>query len=108
MEAIINDLKTYFDSVGEEYNENLLTLFTNQSILNVVNKRYPFGCDEDEKEAAITKFRNVIFNAVLYAYNHIGAEFEATHNENGINRSWINEADLYSNIVPVAKVIHKK
>lgn len=105
MEEIVNDLVEYFKAIGEDANQTLLTLFTSFAIENVANKRYPFGYTEDEKSSVILKYRSVIFNAVLYAYGKIGAEGEVSHNENGINRAWIDEVKLYSDIVPMAKVI---
>ena len=39
-----------------------------------------------------------------YDYNMIGAEGESQHNENGINRHYVDRQKLWSGVIPFAKV----
>lgn len=102
MEELENDLKAFLD-VDES--DKILPILLRQAKRNVVSKRYPFGATDTEKEKAYTQYENVIFDAVVYAFNKQGAEGQSAHSENGINRSYIDESSLYDDIVPVAKCL---
>jgi CRISPR-associated endonuclease Csn1 len=41
-------------------------------------------------------------NVALYDYNQIGAEFQESHSENSVSRSWKEREKLYSSVVPIA------
>lgn len=98
---IFENLKTY---LGEKDDE-LIWLFVDLACQNVVNRRYPFGYTEEQEAAAIKRYRNVVFRAVVYAYNLQGAEGQSAHSENGISRTYIDEDDLYMEIVPMCGVL---
>lgn len=68
---------------------------------NVVNRRYPFGCTEVQRQNTIKQYSNVVFKAALYAYNMQGVEGQNSHSENGISRAYIDEDTLYAEIVPM-------
>ena len=98
---IFENLKTY---LGEKDDE-LIWLFVDLACQNVVNRRYPFGYTEDQEQAAISQYSNVVFRAVVYAYNMQGAEGQSSHSENGISRAYINEDKLYIEIVSLCAVL---
>ena len=98
---IIENLMTY---LGES-NEDLISLLVDLACQNVVNRRYPFGYTEEQEQVAISQYSNVVFHAVVYAYNMQGAEGQSAHSENGISRTYIGEDKLYTEIVPVCGVL---
>ena len=98
---IIENLIIY---LGES-NENLISLLVDLACQNVANRRYPFGYTEEQKQAAISQYSNVVFRAVVYAYNMQGAEGQNSHSENGISRTFIDEEQLYTEIVPMCGVL---
>lgn len=89
--------------LGVDKSDTVLPVLIRQAERNVVSKRYPFGSTDQEAETARKKYENVIFKAVIYAYNKQGAEGQASHSENGISRTYIDEESLYEDIVPMAK-----
>ena len=94
-ETIVAKLLEYID--GSDY--STITLLVDLACHNVVNRRYPFGYTEKQEEKAIKQYSNVVFRAVVYAYNMQGAEGESSHNENGISRAYTDEDKLYTEIV---------
>lgn len=106
MEAeILKDVITYLgDEVGESDNPVLLILI-NRAIRKVCTKRYPFGYTDIEMEQAVSKYRDTIFDAVIYYWAKEGGEFEQSHSENGISRSYQSEEDIYFDVVPMAKIM---
>lgn len=98
---IVGNLMTY---LGES-NEEIIPLLVDLACQNVVNRRYPFGCTEEQKQAIISQYSNVVFRAVVYAYNMQGAEGQNSHSENGISRTFIDEEQLYTEIIPMCGVL---
>lgn len=98
---IFENLKTY---LGERDDE-IIWVLVDLACQNVVNRRYPFGYTEEQEVAAIKYYGNVVFRAVVYAYNMQGAEGQSNHSENGINRTYIDEDKLYTEIVPLCGVL---
>lgn len=88
-----------------ENNEEIISLLVDLACQNVVNRRYPFGYTEEQKQAAVDQYSNVVFRAVVYAYNMQGAEGQSSHSENGISRTFIDEDKLYTEIVPMCGVL---
>jgi hypothetical protein len=100
---ILQDMITYLgDEVGEA-NEPLLLILINRAIRKVCAKRYPFGYTVKEKESAVEKYRDTIFEAAVYYWAKQGADGEASHSENGISRNYQKEDDIYFDVVPMVK-----
>ena len=62
------------------------------------------GMTDFDIETDINRYYTQCMNVARYDYNQLGAEGEATHNENGISRSYIDRGKLWSGVVPFAKV----
>lgn len=68
----------------------------------ILARRYPFGGDELEE-----RYRDLQFRIALAMYNKLGAEYETSHSESGISRTWGSEdvpQQLLEEIVPIGKV----
>lgn len=102
---ILADVSTYLgDEVSEQDNPVLLILI-NRAIRKVCSKRHPWGYTDVEKETAVSKYRDVVFDAVIYYWAKQGSEGQSSHSENGISRGYQSEDDLYFDVVPMAKTL---
>lgn len=102
---ILADVSTYLgDEVSEQDNPVLLILI-NRAIRKVCSKRCPYGYTDAEKTAAVSKYRDVVFDAAIYYWTKQGSEGQSTHSENGISRGYQNEDDLYFDVVPMVKTL---
>lgn len=106
MEAdILAEVSTYLgDEVSADDNPVLLILI-NRAIRKVCSKRYPYGYTDAQKEAAVSKYRDVVFGAAVYYWAKQGSEGQSSHSENGISRGYQNEDDLYFDVVPMTKTL---
>lgn len=101
-EKLLEELETYLN----ENNEDLLTLLIDRAIGNIKTRRnYPATWDSEKMQEDIERFHYTVFDAVVYAYSKMGADFQQSHGENGISRSWIDEGKLYADVVPYVKII---
>ncbi|HBD01183.1 MAG TPA: hypothetical protein DC053_20535 [Lachnoclostridium sp.] len=102
---ILADMSTYLgDEVSEQDNPVLLILI-NRAIRKVSSKRYPYGYTDTQKEAAVSKYRDTVFDAAVYYWAKQGSEGQSSHSENGISRGYQNEDDLYFDVVPMVKTL---
>lgn len=88
-----------------ELSDDLLTEYLSEAEAEILNRLYPFG---DGTEVLPVKYEKLqIAIAEFFAVKR-GAEYESSHNENGINRSYgenhIPEY-LLRQITPIAKVV---
>ena len=75
-----------------------------ESALNEVQetRRYPSYYTEEQIVKDLNKYCSTIKNVALYDYNQIGAEFQESHTENSVSRSWKEREKLFSGVVPIA------
>ncbi len=66
-------------------------------------RSYPSTYTLSQVESDLQSYYSSIRNIALYDYNLIGAEGESNHNENGINRSFVDRKTLFHGIMPIAK-----
>lgn len=106
MEAeILQDVITYLGDEVSEADNPILLILINQALRKVCAKRYPFGYTDLEKEAAVSRYRQTIFEAAVYLWSKQGVDGQSSHSENGISRVYEKENDIYFDVVPVVKII---
>lgn len=106
MEAVIlADVRTYLGDEVDEADDPILLILISRAIRKVCSKRYPWGYTDMEKEAAVSKYRDVVFDAAVYYWAKQGSEGQSSHSENGISRGYQSEDDLYFDVVPMAKTL---
>ena len=102
---ILADVSTYLGEVVSAQDNPVLLILINRAIRKVCSKRYPWGYTDDEKEAAVSKYRDVVFDAAVFYWAKQGSEGQSSHSENGISRGYQSEDDLYFDVVPMAKTL---
>lgn len=77
----------------------------NNALREVVKaRRYPIDYSEEQINHDLSHYYSNIRNIALYDYNQIGVEFQQSHNENGISRSYTDRNKLFSGVIPLAKM----
>lgn len=102
---ILADVRTYLGDEVSEHDTPVLLILINRAIRKVSSKRYPYGYTDAEKEKAVSKYRDVVFDAAVYYWAKQGSEGQSSHSENGISRGYQSEDDLYFDVVPMAKTL---
>ena len=47
---------------------------------------------------------DIIKDLAMYDWNHIGAEGETSHSENGTSRTWTSRKDILTEVIPFVTV----
>lgn len=67
-------------------------------------RNYPSHYSDIQIERDLQRFYSNIRNLALYDYNQIGAEFEESHGENSVSRSWCERKELFNGVLPLSRV----
>ena len=88
-EELINDLANYLNDDTES--PEMISLAVKRAIRSFKNKRnYPSSYTDE-------KCYDCIFDLALYFLVKQGAEFQGSHSESSVNRSWESETEIYIN-----------
>jgi hypothetical protein len=106
-ESLKNEIK---DSLTHELSKEsgFDALILEEKINNVIRdvvrvRKYPSSYSEKQIEEDLSNYYSNVRNLALYDYNMVGAEFQQSHSENGINRSYTKRQELFSGIIPIAR-----
>lgn len=111
MEELLTELQTDLEAelVSELHNDSDKALLTSKikgAYLAVKRKRnYQEHHTEDFIEKDMKSMYDIIKELAMYDWNHIGAEGEVSHSENGINRTWNSRNDILVDVIPFATVL---
>lgn len=102
-QELIADLTAELESEST-FDSNKLT----QKVVNAIRevkraRKYPAYYSDEQIDKDLYEFYPNIRNIALYDYNKIGGEFENSHNENSVNRSWTDRSKLFYGIIPLAR-----
>lgn len=105
-EKLYASLSVELSQTDDKFSPDLLEGKVRNAISEVKQlRKYPAWYSQDK---IYTELNDMYFatirNLALYDYNAIGAEFEASHNENSISRSWVSRDKIVSSIIPIAKM----
>lgn len=86
------------------FNAELLT----QKVINAIRevkkaRKYPKYYTEEQIANDLYEFYSNARNIALYDYNKAGAEYEQSHNENSVSRSFVDRNSLFSGIVALSR-----
>ena len=99
VESLSNEL-----SRDAGYNSSILEEKVLNAIQEVIDTRkYPVNYSESQIDDDLSRFQSKIRKIALYDYNISGAEFQQSHSENGISRSFVEREKLFGGIIPIAK-----
>lgn len=107
-EELLQDLRNYLGSDYTEEQEPTLLFCIKRAITTFKNKRdYPAAYSEERIKKDMEKKYACIWDDVLYWCNMQGVEFQKSHSENGVLRSWSSEDEIYSfhGILPIARIV---
>ena len=107
-QELLQDLKDYLGDDYDESSESALLICIKRAINSFKNKRgYPDSYSEAIIEKDMKKKYSCIWDDVLYWCNMQGCEFQTSHSENGTNRSWESEDEIYifHGILPIARIV---
>lgn len=100
-ETIVADLTTELS--GEPtFDEDKLAIKVKNAIYEVQRRRnyVATSMTDDEIAEDIEQFYMQIYNVALFDYVRMGADFESSHNESGVNRTFIEREKLFFGIPP--------
>lgn len=67
-------------------------------------RKYPYYYTSSQIEKDLYGFYSNIRNIALYDYNRVGAEFEKSHNENSVSRTFEDREKLFCGVLPLTKL----
>lgn len=67
-------------------------------------RKYPYYYTFSQIEKDLYGFYSNIRNIALYDYNKSGADFEKSHNENSVSRTFEDREKLFRNVLPLTKL----
>lgn len=104
--SIVSDL-TLELSGEESFSAEKLTAKVKNAIREVREHRsYGFSSlNEQQIEDDLWNYYSTISRVALYDYNQIGAEYEKSHSENGISRSYVDRPSLFNGVSAFVKLL---
>ena len=104
--GVFADLSAELSISDENFNETLLLSKVRNAMREVKRARnYPKSYTDSQIEADMYDYFSNIRNIALYDYNQIGADFEESHSENSVSRSWKDRDKLFCGICPFVRVL---
>ena len=104
-EEVFADLSAELSISDENFNETLLSKVRNAMREVKRARNYPKSYTDSQIEADMYDYFSNIRNIALYDYNQIGADFEESHSENSVSRSWKDRDKLFCGICPFVRVL---
>lgn len=105
-EAILNALIPYLKKTDDKtFDEELLSSVVDGVFMDARQvRRYPSFYTETMILSDMEKHLGVFRNVTLARYNKIGAEYEKSHNEGDVSRSYIDDGAIWGSYIPLAVV----
>lgn len=107
-QELLQDLKDYLGDDYDAEQESALLFCVKRAILSFKNKRnYPNTYSDTVINKDMEKYYSCIFDLTLYWCNMQGYEFQTSHSESGVSRSFDSERDIYvlHDVIPIARII---
>lgn len=95
-EQLIEDLTNYLED--DEETARMIPLSAKRAIRSFKIKRnYPSSYSDEKINSDMEKCYDCIFDLALFFLVKQGAEFQGSHSESSVNRSWDSETEIYVN-----------
>lgn len=105
-ETINEILESLEKSLGvtEEADITILSEILNDAIAEIQEARhYPSDMSASDIEADLANYISNIKKLSKYDYSQIGGEFEKSHSENGVSRSFEDRRKCFDGVVPYCR-----
>lgn len=107
METMINEILeelTIELEVTEDFDIALLTSKINGAVREIkLARKYKSKTDE-YIESDLQNYYSNIKNLAAYDFCMVGGEFQKSHSENGISRSFADRNDCFDGVLPIAEI----
>lgn len=103
---LLSMMKTYLgDGYCEEDDGKILVLIQNNIDDFKNNMCYPASFTDEKISEDLSRNKSCLFKCVLYDYNMQGMEYQNSHSESGVSRSFAEKAKIYADcgVVPYAE-----
>ena len=95
-EHLIEHLTNYLEDDAET--ARMIPLSAERAIRSFKKKRnYPTSYSDEKINSDMEKCYDCIFDLALFFLVKQGAEFQGSHSESSVNRSWDSETEIYVN-----------
>lgn len=103
---LVADLTAELTITDANFNSNLLTIKVSNAIKEVKRARnYPSTYSAEKIDSDIQKYYSQARAIALYDYNAVGSEYEKTHSENNISRTYVEREKLFAGIIPLSRTL---
>lgn len=100
---ILDSLKILL-GVTEDGDIAILTEILNDAIAEIKDARkYPSDMSASDIDADMQKYIPNIKKLAKYDYNQVGVEYQTSHSENGISRSYMEREKCFNGVVPFVR-----
>jgi hypothetical protein len=102
---LVADLKTELKN-DPNFDAEILEIKVKNAIRDVRSRRCYGATSYSESMIAsdLESYYSAIRNVALYDYNQAGAEFQSSHDENDISRTWVDRDKLFNGVVAFVKI----
>lgn len=109
LEELNTDLEAEFASeLHDDSDKALLSSKVKGAYYTVRRKRnYQEHHTEEFIDKDMKSMYDIVKELAMYDWDHVGAEGETSHSENGINRSWNPRENILRDVTPFATVVSR-
>lgn len=101
---LLEDLTEELSETDPNFRQALIKPKIKNAIREVKRARnYPMYYTEGMIADDLQNFYTNIRALALYDYNLIGGEFEESHSENSVSRSWKDRDKLFAGVIPLSR-----
>lgn len=101
---LLEDLTEELSATDPNFKQELIKPKIKNAIREVRKARnYPKHYAESMIADDLQNFYTNIRALALYDYNLIGGEFEESHSENSVSRSWKDRDKLFAGVIPLSR-----
>lgn len=102
---LLEDLTEELSIMDKKFKPEFIKPKVKNAIREVRRARnYPKYYTESMIAEDLQDFYSNIRALALYDYNTVGAEFEESHSENSVSRSWKDRSKLFNGVIPLSRI----
>lgn len=105
---LLHDIQDYIGKDYDKEQDSILLFCIKRAMNSFKSKRnYPLNYSDKMISEDMGRFYSCIQDIALFWFIKQGAEFQLSHSESSVNRTWENEEEIYSlhNILPISRLV---